>query len=82
MLCGCVLKKNCIPSHALQLEITESIFVKDAERIGKLFEMIRALGLKIAFDDFGTAYSSLSYLERYPIYTLKIDQSFVQCLRI
>jgi diguanylate cyclase (GGDEF)-like protein/PAS domain S-box-containing protein len=76
-----VLEKNSIPAQVLQLEITESIFVKDAERIGKLFETIRALGVKIAFDDFGTGYSSLSYLERYPIDTLKIDQSFVQCLR-
>ena len=62
----------------IQLEITESIFLKDAERIGQLFRDIRALGVQIAFDDFGTGYSSLSYLERYPIDTLKLDQSFVQ----
>jgi diguanylate cyclase (GGDEF)-like protein/PAS domain S-box-containing protein len=61
----------------LQLEITESIFLKDAKRIGEVFRDIRDLGVKIAFDDFGTGYSSLSYLERYPIDSLKIDQSFV-----
>lgn len=62
----------------LQLEITESVFLKDAKRIGSLFQQIRSLGVTIAFDDFGTGYSSLSYLEHYPIDRLKIDQSFVQ----
>jgi EAL domain-containing protein (putative c-di-GMP-specific phosphodiesterase class I) len=74
------LQDHGVPPGALQLEITESIFVKDAERIGKLFQEIRELGVRIAFDDFGTGYSSLSYLERYPIDALKIDQSFVQSL--
>jgi diguanylate cyclase len=72
------LEESGIPPHLLQLEITESIFLKEAVRIGALFQDIRSLGVKIAFDDFGTGYSSLSYLERYPIDTLKIDQSFVQ----
>jgi diguanylate cyclase len=64
----------------LQLEITESVFLKDAERIGYLLQQVRALGVKIALDDFGTGYSSLSYLQRFPIDTLKIDQSFVRSM--
>lgn len=70
-------KTGANPSE-LQLEITESIFLKDAARMGMLFHEIRSLGIKIAFDDFGTGYSSLSYLERYPVDTIKIDQSFVR----
>ena len=74
------LSSSGMPGRALELEITESVFVERAERIGALFQELRALDVKIAFDDFGTGYSSLSYLERYPIDTLKIDQSFVQRL--
>lgn len=75
---ACALRESCIAPHRLQLEITESIFLKETERVRNLFEEIRALGVKIAFDDFGTGYSSLSYLDKFPIDTLKIDQSFVQ----
>jgi diguanylate cyclase (GGDEF)-like protein/PAS domain S-box-containing protein len=73
-----VLSGTGMNPSELQLEITESIFLRDAGRIGDLFEEIRSLGISIGFDDFGTGYSSLGYLERYPIDTLKIDQSFVQ----
>ncbi|WP_263385672.1 EAL domain-containing protein [Granulicella arctica] len=72
------LTQTQIDPRELQLEITESIFLKDAERIGTIFNAIRQKGVSIGFDDFGTGYSSLRYLERYPIDTLKIDQSFVQ----
>ena len=72
------LADSGVDPTCIQLEITESIFLKDAERIGQLFADIRELGVQIAFDDFGTGYSSLCYLERYPIDTLKLDQSFVQ----
>jgi diguanylate cyclase (GGDEF)-like protein len=75
-----VLEQTSIPPSQLQLEITESIFLKDAESIGSLLHDIRMLGVKIAFDDFGTGYSSLSYLTRYPIDTLKVDQSFVRAM--
>jgi len=73
-----VLAETGMTPSSLQLELTESVLLKDAARLGRLFREIRALGVKIAFDDFGTGYSSLSYLQRYPIDTLKIDQSFVQ----
>ncbi|MFT4111391.1 putative bifunctional diguanylate cyclase/phosphodiesterase [Silvibacterium sp.] len=73
------LVSNCgIDPSLLQLEITESVFVRDPQRVGYLLQDIRALGVKIALDDFGTGYSSLSYLSNFPIDVLKIDQSFVR----
>jgi diguanylate cyclase (GGDEF)-like protein/PAS domain S-box-containing protein len=71
------LDLSCIDARALQLEVTESVFLAGGAVIGAVFARIRALGIQIAFDDFGTGYSSLSYLERFQIDTLKIDRSFV-----
>jgi EAL domain-containing protein (putative c-di-GMP-specific phosphodiesterase class I) len=73
-----ILRQTGIAPHLLQLEITESIFLRDSMRIGALFQAIRALGVRIAFDDFGTGYSSLNYLAAYPVDVVKIDQYFVQ----
>ena len=61
----------------IELEITESIFMKDFDHSVKLLTVIRDLGIIIALDDFGTGYSSLSYLKQLPINTLKIDKSFI-----
>lgn len=72
-----LIQEYGINPRFLQLEITESIFLKNPLRTGEIFKEIRGLGVKIACDDFGTGYSSLSYIERYPINILKIDQSFV-----
>jgi EAL domain-containing protein (putative c-di-GMP-specific phosphodiesterase class I) len=72
------LRDTGIRPRLLQLEITESIFLRDSLRIGALFQAIRALGVKIAFDDFGTGYCSLNYLERFPVDLLKIDRYFVE----
>lgn len=72
------IEESGISPAMLQLEITESVFLKDADKVGTLFRQIRALGVRIAFDDFGTGYSSLSYVDKFPIDTLKIDQSFVE----
>jgi diguanylate cyclase (GGDEF)-like protein/PAS domain S-box-containing protein len=61
----------------LQLELTESILMKNADSTESILNALKATGVQVAIDDFGTGYSSLSYLTRFPIDTLKIDQSFV-----
>ncbi|SDF83739.1 putative bifunctional diguanylate cyclase/phosphodiesterase [Terriglobus roseus] len=72
------LQETGMPPDHLQLEITESILMSEPALMGPLLQRIRALGIKIAFDDFGTGYSSLSYIQKFPVDTLKIDQSFVR----
>ena len=62
----------------LELEITESIAMEHAEETIARLNELKAMGVAISMDDFGTGHSSLSYLKRFPIDTLKIDQSFVQ----
>ena len=75
-----VLDETGMPPRLLQLEITEGVVLGDSLRIGALFQAIRALGVRIAFDDFGTGFSSLSYLGQYPADVVKIDQSFVRAI--
>jgi EAL domain-containing protein (putative c-di-GMP-specific phosphodiesterase class I)/CRP-like cAMP-binding protein len=69
---------NIAPQH-IKLEVTERIFLENAEAI-QVISQCRAAGFEISLDDFGTGYSSLSYLERCEIDSLKIDQSFIQKL--
>lgn len=71
-----VMRETGIAPHRLELEITESV-VMDVEDAFAMLDDLRALGVQLALDDFGTAYSSLSYLRRLPVQTLKIDCAFI-----
>jgi EAL domain-containing protein (putative c-di-GMP-specific phosphodiesterase class I)/GGDEF domain-containing protein len=69
-----------IPAHSVTLEIAESAMIADAERSVAILTRLKAVGLQIAIDDFGSGFTSLSSLKRFPIDTLKIDKPFVQGL--
>ncbi|MBK5298619.1 MAG: EAL domain-containing protein, partial [Vicinamibacteria bacterium] len=72
-----VLQATGFPARALRLEITESVAISDADRVRSVLKDLRALGVRVSLDDFGTGYCSLSYLQQFPVDTLKIDRSFV-----
>ena len=75
-----ILSEFDLPGNLLQLEITESMIMRDVEAAHELMLKLKAFGIQLAIDDFGTGYSSLSYLHRFPTDTLKIDRSFVSSM--
>ncbi len=72
------LLRHGVAARCLELEITESLFVEDSNAALAQLQSLRELGVRVALDDFGVGYSSLSYLRRFPFDTLKIDRSFVR----
>jgi diguanylate cyclase (GGDEF)-like protein/PAS domain S-box-containing protein len=71
------LKDTCLDPRYLELELTETVLMRHAESTTYTLGNLKAIGVRLAVDDFGTGYSSLSYLTRFPIDSLKLDQSFV-----
>jgi len=75
-----ILTENDYPPELLDIEITESTAMQNADVSLAVMKRLRQMGVRISIDDFGTGYSSLSYLKRFPIDTVKIDQNFVRDL--
>ena len=75
-----LLAVHQLPPTLLELELTESILLQDAQEMEQRLRVLAGLGISLAIDDFGTGYSSLAYLKKLPIHKLKIDQSFVRGL--
>lgn len=75
------LERNNISAKRIHIEITERLLLKQPTNVKATLESCRKMGMRVVIDDFGTGFSSLSYLHQYPIDTLKIDRSFVHNMR-
>ena len=72
------LEDSGLPPHRLEIEVTESIFMREGTGAAEMLDQIIALGINLSLDDFGTGYSSLGYLRKTRFTTIKVDRSFVQ----
>ena len=73
-----IIHASGLDPSLLELEITESVVMSNAEGAVSVLEQLKSIGVQIAIDDFGTGYSSLAYLKRFPIDILKVDRSFIR----
>lgn len=79
LIADCISKNNLKPEH-VTAEVTETLFISDPITAESFLNRLKKLGIRIAVDDFGTGYASLNYLYRFPLDTLKVDQTFVRAL--
>jgi PAS domain S-box-containing protein/diguanylate cyclase (GGDEF)-like protein len=75
---GNALQESGLPSHLLELELTESASMESPEKSIEVMKKLKAMGVRLSIDDFGTGYSNLNYLKRFPVNQLKIDRSFIR----
>ncbi|MEW5769892.1 MAG: EAL domain-containing protein [Pseudomonadota bacterium] len=73
----CLMQEYQVTPQRVEIELTENMFIRDPGAMARKLQNLAAHGVMIAIDDFGTQYSSLNYLQKFPIHTLKIDKSFV-----
>ncbi len=77
-----VLRETGLACEYLELELTESLLLSNADVTSSILRELKVMGLKLAIDDFGTGYSSLSYLKQFPFSKLKIDRSFIRDIAV